>query len=400
MLKKSLVLIVLVSIYSKAQTIENIVQNVLAKNYSLKAIQSSIDSLKEDIKLSSKWDNPVLSFGATDVQFEETFSRDKEAMQAQFIGITQNIPIGDKLKIQEEIATDELEISQYELKDKRLQLKSNIYEFAYNIKLLEERLRLIDEFKSNNKKLHSLLNELYKYGKSTKMQILENELALKELNLNSLKINTLLETMKLKLQELNYEKIENIEFKTDINPITLDINIEKHPKILQIEQRKEKLLKVSDLEKEKKYSDLKMNLTYFQRDEKFNDYVNISFAIPLSLNGAEDIKSVKAKYKSMQENQILSDSKIKFSTQIKNLQQNINDSITTFRFIENEIIPKYYEVQKVLENYNSHMLYKNFDTKALINNENEIIKYKLKAIDEKEKYFNSLAKLEYFKQDL
>lgn len=400
MLKKSLVLIVLVSIYSKAQTIENIVQNVLAKNYSLKAIQSSIDSLKEDIKLSSKWDNPVLSFGATDVQFEETFSRDKEAMQAQFIGITQNIPIGDKLKIQEEIATDELEISQYELKDKRLQLKSNIYEFAYNIKLLEERLRLIDEFKSNNKKLHSLLNELYKYGKSTKMQILENELALKELNLNSLKINTLLETMKLKLQELNYEKIENIEFKTDINPITLDINIEKHPKILQIEQRKEKLLKVSDLEKEKKYSDLKMNLTYFQRDEKFNDYVNISFAIPLSLNGAEDIKSVKAKYKSMQENQILSDSKIKFSTQIKNLQQSIDDSITTFRFIENEIIPKYYEVQKVLENYNSHMLYKNFDTKALINNENEIIKYKLKAIDEKEKYFNSLAKLEYFKQDL
>lgn len=143
-----------------------------------------------------------------------------------------------------------------------------------------------------------------------------------------------------------------------------------------------------------------MNLTYYQRDEKFNDYMNISFAIPLSLNGSEEIKSVKAKYKSMQENQILIDAKIKFSTQIKNLQQNINDSITTFRFIENEIIPKYYEVQKVLENYNSYMLYKNFDTKALINNENEIIKYKLKAVDEKEKYFNSLAKLEYFKEDL
>lgn len=400
MLKKSLVLIILVSIYSKAQTIEDIVQNVLDKNYSLRAIETSIESLKEDVKLSSKWDNPVLSFGATDVQFEETFSRDKEAMQAQFIGITQNIPIGDKLKIQREIANNDLEISQYELKDKRLQLKSHIYQLAYNIKLLEERLNLIDEFKSNNKKLHALLNELYKYGKSTKMQILENELALKELNLSSQKINTLLETMKLNLQELTYEKIENVEFKTDIKSITFNINIDKHPKILQIEQTKKKLLKVSELEKEKKYSDLKMNLTYYQRDEKFNDYMNISFAIPLSLNGSEEIKSVKAKYKSMQENQILIDAKIKFSTQIKNLQQNINDSITTFRFIENEIIPKYYEVQKVLENYNSYMLYKNFDTKALINNENEIIKYKLKAVDEKEKYFNSLAKLEYFKEDL
>lgn len=251
MLKKSLVLIILVSIYSKAQTIEDIVQNVLDKNYSLRAIETSIESLKEDVKLSSKWDNPVLSFGATDVQFEETFSRDKEAMQAQFIGITQNIPIGDKLKIQREIANNDLEISQYELKDKRLQLKSHIYQLAYNIKLLEERLNLIDEFKSNNKKLHALLNELYKYGKSTKMQILENELALKELNLSSQKINTLLETMKLNLQELTYEKIENVEFKTDIKSITFNINIDKHPKILQIEQTKKKLLKVSELEKEK-----------------------------------------------------------------------------------------------------------------------------------------------------
>ena len=60
--------------------------------------------------------------------------------------------------------------------------------------------------------------------------------------------------------------------------------------------------RISELEKEKKNSDIKMNLTYFQRDSKFEDYVNISFAIPLSIYGSEDIKAKKAKFKEIELN--------------------------------------------------------------------------------------------------
>jgi hypothetical protein len=45
-------------------------------------------------------------------------------------------------------------------------------------------------------------------------------------------------------------------------------------------------------------------------------------------------------------------------------------------------------------------MYKKIDTRVLIKNQNEIIKYKLKAIDEKENYFTSLAKTYYFDKDL
>ena len=40
------------------------------------------------------------------------------------------------------------------------------------------------------------------------------------------------------------------------------------------------------------------------------------------------------------------------------------------------------------------------DSKALITNLNEIIKYELKAIDEKEKYFTALAKSIYFSKEI
>lgn len=399
MLKKSLVSSIILSSLLNAQTIENIVNNTLNNNASLKAIESSIEASKEQIKLSHKWSNPIISFGATDIQFEDTLNRDKEAMQAQFVGITQTLPLGKKLEIEKDIAINEYDISKYQFYDKQLQLKSSIYEYSYNIKLLEERFNLITEFISNNNKLHSLLTKLYEHDKATKIQIIENELLSKDLKLKSQNIKTLIQTMKYKLQELSYENIETIDFITDLKKLNFKANINNHPKILELEKTREKFIKQSNLEKEKKYSDLKMSLTYFQRDKKFNDYMNLSFAIPLSVFDTENIKSAKAKFKSMETNHKIEDLKIRFLTQIKNLEQKINDSIVTFNIIHEEILPKYYEMQKILENYNSYNAYKNFDTKSLIKNQNEIIKYKLKAIDEKENYFSSLAKLQYFIQD-
>ena len=40
------------------------------------------------------------------------------------------------------------------------------------------------------------------------------------------------------------------------------------------------------------------------------------------------------------------------------------------------------------------------DSKALINNLNEIIKYELKVVDEKQKYFTALSKSIYFTKEI
>ena len=210
----------------------------------------------------------------------------------------------------------------------------------------------------------------------------------------------MINTLNLKLEQITYSKIENIDFETNIKDIKLSPNIESHPKILELIQSSNKFENISTLEKEKKNSDIKMSLTYFDRDSKYENYVNLAFAIPLSIYGSEDIKSRKAKFKAMEINNKIEDTKLTFKNQVKIYQQNIDDAQITFNIINKNIIPKQLELQKVLENYNSFSSYKNIDSSTLIKNLNEIIKYRLKAVDEKENYFNALAKSSYFTKEI
>lgn len=396
MLKKSLLVITLISsMYS--QNIDDVVTNTINRNYTLKALESSISIAKEQIDLVSKWKNPTLTFGITDIQFEDITKRDKEAMQAEFIGFSQVIPMGNKLEIEKEIATNDYVISKYQMKDKKLQFKSNIYKYIYNIQLQKERLSLFEELKKNTKKLEKLLTALYKYNKASQVQILNTQILYQELNLKSQKLKTLLNTTNLKLEQLTYTRIQDIDFNTNIKTINISKDIESHPKILSLMKTSTKFTNISKLEKEKKNSDVKMSLTYFHRDSKFNNYINLAFAIPLSVYGSEDIKSLKAKFKAIKTDNKIKDMKLTFQNRLTTLQQNIDDSIITFNIIKNNIIPKHLQLQKTLQNYNA---YNKADTKSLIKNLNEIIKYKIKAIDEKQKYFNALATSYYFSKEI
>jgi len=398
MLKKSLILAFVLLSVSFSQTIEEIVAKSLEKNYSFKALENGIAIAKVQIDLSTKWQNPILSFGATDIQFEDTIKRDKEPMQGHFVGISQVIPMGDKLEISKKIALNDFKVSKLQVAEKQLDFKSKIYEFAYNIKLIEERIFLLDELKNNTKKLEDFLKELYKYNKATQVQILNAQILYKELKLKQQQLQTNLKTTKLKLEQLTYEKIDSIEFDTKIKEINILKTIDNHPKILQILETQNKFENISSLEKEKKHSDIKVSLTYFQR-ESYNDYVNLSIAIPLAVRNSEELKSRQAKYKSQKIKNSLEDMRLKFKIQIETLQQTINDSLQTYKIIKNDILPKFLQLQKTLENYNSFSSFENIDTKALIKNQNEIIKYKLDAISEKQKYFTSLAKSYYFNEE-
>lgn len=395
-MQKKYLLISLLPLFASAQPIDSIVTSALEKNSTLKALESSISVAKEQISLSTRWDNPIVSIGATDIQFNDYRDRDKEAMQAQFIGLTQAIPMGDRLEMAKKVASDDYSISKYNLEDKKLELQSNIYEYAYKVKLLEERISLFDQFKSNTEKLESLLKDFYKYGKAKQKDIISIQILYNELNLKQQQLQTFLDTSYLKLEELSYEKLSSVDVDTSIQKIVLSKEISTHPKILSFEQTEKKFTNVSKLEDEKKIPDVKLNVTYFERSEKFEDYMNVSLAFPLPIYGKESIKATKAKYQSQQVKNQLDDLTNKFLISIDTLQKNIDNAISTYNIITKNILPKYDELQKILESNNSYLLKMNIDTRELIKNQNEIIKYKLKAVDEKEKYFSSLAKSYYF----
>ncbi|MGB0989542.1 TolC family protein [Halarcobacter sp.] len=382
------------SIYAKE--VKQVVNEAINTNSSLQALEQSILLAKEQIDLAGKWQNPILNFGANDIQFDDISKRDLEPMQAQFIGLNQMIPIGDKKELEEEIARDDYELSKLVLADKKLELESKIYEYIYNIKLVEERVALFSKLKQNIAELQKLLEEFYKYNKASQIDILKVQTLYDELDISEQKLNNNLRVFKLQLEQLTYTKFKDIDISTELEKLTLVNNIDSHPKILQIEKNIEKFNTTSKFEEEKKNSDINFGVKYFQRDSKYEDYINISVAIPLSVYGSEDIKARKAKFKANEYKNLLQDSKLKFTNQIKILQDNIDNAFYSYKKLNESIIPKYNQIQKTLESYNRFSSLKQIDSKQLIRNLNELIKYKLKAIDEKQKYFTNLSNSIYF----
>lgn len=379
------------------QDINSFVEKAFEKNQQLKSLENAIKVSKEQIALSSKYSNPVLNFGATDIWLSDISNRDSEPMQAYYLGLSQKIPLSNKLKTKESIANNDLKISKYKLEKMKLEFKSNISLFLYNIALLENRISLYTKLETNIYELEKFLNELFKYNRASQTQIINTQVLAKEIKLKKIELYNLLKTQTLNLERITYSKYEdaniNLEFK---KPMKKD-DFSFHPEILSLEEEIKKYKNIEKYEQESKNSDINVSLTYFKRDSKFEDYVNLGFAIPLSVYDKENIKIRKAKHKSAQLKNSLEDLKYKFKNETALLLENMSSAQKSFSLMKNEIIPKLNELQKNLQNYNS---FSKVDSSALIKNMNEILKYEIKAINEKHKYFSNLAKFYYFSKDL
>ena len=150
---------------------------------------------------------------------------------------------------------------------------------------------------------------------------------------------------------------------------------------------------MADLEAEKKIPDLMLNVAYFQRDSKFNDYVNVSVSFPLPIYDTENTARLQAKMNMNETNDKLEQLKHNFSMQSEILKNSLNSSYTNYNLIEEKIIPIKQKIQKNIETYNS---FDKIKPQESIKNLNELISYETKAIDELQKYYEAYSALLYF----
>lgn len=378
---------------SLAISIDEIVNNALNNNYDLKSTQKAILIADENIKLATKWTNPVLSIGANDIHFDEPLKRDSEAMQAQFIGLSQVIPIGKKLQIKKSIAKKDKEIISLTLEDKKLLLKSKIYELSYNILILEKKLNLLNSYEKNIKKLEKLSISLYENAKNDQNEVLNAKIALSDILIQKQNLQNTIDNLYLKLEQISYKKIDNIKESLDIKKLVLNMDISQHPRIIKEELKSQRSRYFGKLEKENEIPDIKLNVTYFNRDDKYKDYANVSVNIPLSLYKSEKVRAVKAKLEANEIDSKLVDLKRTLKIQLQVLQNNMNNSYLNYKLINQSIIPLKRKIQKNLENYNT---LNDINATQMIKNLNELISFEIKAYDRLEEYFLNYSKSKYY----
>ena len=392
-MKKQALLFSFILTSSFAIDISSIAANAISNNYDLKSIEKSIQIIDEDIKLATLWKNPTLTLGINDIHFDAPLKRDLEPMQGQFVGISQVVPMGEKLEIKEDIAKKDKKIMSLKLEEKKLKLKSKVYEVSFNILVLEKKLKLLNSYENNIKKIEKLSTALYKYGKASQNEILSSKIAYTNIQIQKQNLTNMIKNLYLRLEQITYSKVTNIESSLNMKKIVLNMDTTNHPKILIEEEKAKKFRDISKLELENEKSDIKVNLTYFNRDSKYKDYANISVNIPLSIYKTEKVKSLKSKLKSSEILEKLVDIKQGLKTELLVLENQINNTFLNYQLIENSIIPLKTKMQKNIENYNSFDAIK---PQAAIKNLNELISYELKQLDLIKDYYTYYSKTKYY----
>lgn len=377
--------------YLFGTSIENIVQKSLQNNFDIKSLENSIEIANFQIKQAKNWENPMISFKANDIMLNKNYLNNQKEYG---IELSQAIPIGKKLELEESIAKKDKLLQEQTLQDIKLEFESKIYLYSYTILILENRLKLLNEYQKNLNRLEGLYTKLYSYDKVSLNEILNTQISKYDLQMKINELQTTKDNLYLSLEQISYEKIDKIDDNLvlkDINRQQIEEQLIFHPKIQTLQTTSQKYKDTAQLEDAKKFSSITLALEYMQNKEQ--DYANITMSMPLPIYNTENINKLKANLNTNETNNKLDSQIHNLRLQTKIYLNNLEQYKTNYKILQEKIVPIKQKIQKVLEEFVG------FDKESLkenLNSLNELIDYEMKASEQLEKYFENYSELIYY----
>lgn len=377
--------------YLFGTSIEDIVQKSLENNFDIKSLENSIEIANFQIKKAKNWENPMISFKANDIMLNKNYLNNQKEYG---IELSQAIPIGKKLELEESIAKKDKLLQEQTLQDIKLEFESKIYLYSYTILILENRLKLLNEYQKNLNRLEELYTKLYSYDKVSLNEILNTQISKYDLQMKINELQTTKDNLYLSLEQISYEKIDKIDDSLvlkDINRQQIEEQLIFHPKIQTLQTTSQKYKDTAQLEDAKKFSSVTLALEYMQNKEQ--DYANITMSMPLPIYNTENINKLKANLNTNETNNKLDSQIHNLRLQTKIYLNNLEQYKTNYKILQEKIVPIKQKIQKVLEEFVG------FDKESLkenLNSLNELIDYEMKASEQLEKYFENYSELIYY----
>ncbi|MDX4036380.1 TolC family protein [Aliarcobacter skirrowii] len=390
-MKKVVFTSLILTIYSFGASIEDIIQKSLQNNFDIKSLENSIEIANFQIKQAKNWENPMISFKVNDIMLNKNYlNKQKE----YGIELSQAIPIGKRLELEESIAKKDKLLKEQTLQDIKLEFESKIYLYSYTILILENRLKLLNEYQKNLNRLEELYTKLYSYDKVSLNEILNTQISKYDLQMKINELQTTKDNLYLSLEQISYEKIDKIDDSLvlkDINRQQIEEQLIFHPKIQTLQTTSQKYKDTAQLEDAKKFSSITLALEYMQNKEQ--DYANITMSMPLPIYNTENINKLKANLNTNETNNKLDSQIHNLRLQTKIYLNNLEQYKTNYKILQEKIVPIKQKIQKVLEEFVG------FDKESLkenLNSLNELIDYEMKASEQLEKYFENYSELIYY----
>ena len=327
----------------EAQSITQLINQSIKNHPSLQSIQHRLSAMDERIEKSQNLSNPDLSIAINDIQFDDPTNRGLEPMQYNAINVKQKFPWFGKLDARKTFTQAQKSVMLDSYETAKIALVEEIRMTAYTMKELEERIRIINRYKTLAKQNIDLYTAYASTENKSHTSSMSASLMLSKIKIRAERYKTILKSQRAKLKYLVQEKISSISDTLQIkSPKPLGRYLSKlqnNPKY------KMKLSEHKVADANKALHDLSITpdpyvkVGYFNRTE-YPDYASITVGFSLPLYGSEKLNSEAARKEALAAQSASLDYRYSLESEITIMYAKLTETYQIYNIIRNESLPQ------------------------------------------------------------
>ena len=288
------------TLYLYSQTLQETIDYSIKNNYQLQILEEESSIISEQKAIEGLWADPVLKVGINDIQADHPLSRNIEAMQNQFVSVSQSIPLSNRLEVASEIEEEKRKVVNQKVEALKVNIAFGVRKAFIDASNAQKTLDILDEYIGFlNTPMNLLINlsavERDSVEKYIKTQLLQKLYQLQRENaLQRQKI------AKEKIELIGNLKIDNFSDKVSLHRYEqqnleglLDKIREQSPELAMATALKEVANRAVELAREKEQADIIVTGGYYQRFDR-NDYISFAVSYPLYTHGKQERQKVQA----------------------------------------------------------------------------------------------------------
>ena len=284
----------------QAKTLQEVINYSLNNNYQLQILHEESEIIGKQANIESTWDDPILKIGINDLQADNPLSRNVEAMQNQFVALSQTIPLSNRLELSSEIEREKQRVIEQKKEVLRVNIAFGIRKAFIEAKNSQDNLAILDEYIDFLQTPMQLLINLSAVEKNSVEQYIKTQLLQQSYQLQ--RENWL---QRIKIAKERIELIGNLKVDGFFDEVSLkDYHLQslddllaqleiQSPELKMVLALKDVANRKIDLAKAKEQADITVTGGFYQRFDR-NDYVSFSIAYPLFIHDKQSNQKIQA----------------------------------------------------------------------------------------------------------
>jgi len=327
----------------QAQNINQLIEQSIEKHPSLQSIKYRISAMSERIGASQNFSNPDISFTINNIHFDDISNRSIEPMQYEAINFKQKIPWFGKLDARKNYTLAKKNVIMDSYDTAKVKLAEEIRMTAYTVKELEERIAIVNKYKSvanQNIKLYTSYASTQTKSHTSSMSA---SLLLSKIKIRAQRYESILKSQKSRLDYLVQSKVksfsDSLQIKAPISLNTYLSKLENNPAYRMKLSQQNVASANKELEELSQNPDPYVKMGYFHRAE-FEDYTSITVGFSYPLYGTEELNSEAARKEMLATKSASLDYRSSLHSDIEIMYAKLTEAYQIYKIIKDESLPQ------------------------------------------------------------